>query len=171
MNTTSKRFDGALKKLYKAFHNNTLNPEDCKQCAVGNILDNNDSWRHMTNVHGSTKLNYVGLVHQNLGRRFNDYSPMELLKIEASFLEGCGYRLGKTFCHKPDCYKNQDILFNGLSHVVATLCELDGIKNVMDCSSLFDYEKNGNFNLQSAQIPNTESYQKNNSQPRQNMYA
>lgn len=150
MNTVSKRFDEALKKLYKAFHNNTLNPEDCKQCAVGNILDNNDSWKHMTNVHGSTKLNYVGLVHQNLGRRFNGYLPIELLKIEASFLEGCGYRLGKTYCHKPDYYKNKDILFNGLNAVVATLCELDGVKNVLDCSFLFDYEIKDNFNLQSA---------------------
>ncbi len=150
MNTTSKRFDEALKKLYTAFHNKTLNPENCKQCAVGNILDNNDSWQYMTDLHGSKRLNYVGLVHQNLGRRFNGYAPIELLKIEASFLEGCGYRLGKTYCHKPDYYKNQDILFNGLNAVVATLCELDGVKNVMDCSSLFNYELKDNFNLQSA---------------------
>jgi hypothetical protein len=150
MKTTSRRFDEALKKLYTAFHNKTLNPEDCKQCAVGNILDNNDIWKHMTNLHGSIKLNYVGLVHQNLGRRFNGYTPIELLKIEASFLEGCGYRLGKTYCHKPDFYKSQDILFNGLNAVVATLCELDNIKNIMDCSSLFDYELKDDFNLQSA---------------------
>jgi hypothetical protein len=150
MSSTTKRFDEALKKLYVAFHNDTLNPEDCKQCAVGNILDNNDSWKHMTDLHGSKRLNYVGLVHQNLGRRFNGYSPIELLKIEASFLEGCGYRLGKTYCYKPDYYKDQDILFNGLNAVLATLCELDGIKNVMDCSSLFDYEFKDNFNLQRA---------------------
>lgn len=150
MSSTTKRFDEALKKLYVAFHNDTLNPEDCKQCAVGNILDNNDSWRHMTDLHGSNRLNYVGLVHQNLGRRFNGYSPIELLKIETSFLEGCGYRLGKTYCHKPDYYKDQDILFNGLNAVVATLCELDGAKNVMDCSSLFNYELKDNFNLQRA---------------------
>lgn len=150
MSSTTKRFNEALKKLYVAFHDDTLNPEDCKQCAVGNILDNNDSWRHMTDLHGSNRLNYVGLVHQNLGRRFNGYSPIELLKIEASFLEGCGYLLGKTYCHKPDYYKNQDILFNGLNAVVATLCELDGVKNVMDCSSLFNYELKDNFNLQRA---------------------
>lgn len=137
---TSHRFDTAVKKLYKAFHNNTLNPEDCKQCAVGNILDHKDSWKHMTDIHGSIQLNYVGLVHQNLGRRFNGYTPLELLKIEASFLEGCGYRLGKTFCHKPDFYKDQSILFNGLCEVVATLCKLDNIDNVMNCSSLFKYQ-------------------------------
>ncbi|GAB4155470.1 MAG: hypothetical protein Tsb0033_04810 [Winogradskyella sp.] len=147
---TSKRFENAIRKLYLAFHEGTLNPEDCKQCAVGNILDNNDSWKHMTDLHGSTKLNYVGLVHQNLGRRFNGYSPIELLQIEASFLKGCGYRLGRTYCHKPDSYKNQEVLFNGLSEVVGTLSKLDGIKNVMDCSFLFDYEIKDKFNLQGA---------------------
>ena len=136
---TSNRFNNAVKKLYTAFHNNTLNPDHCAQCAVGNILDHNDSWKHMTDLHGSIRLNYVGLVHQNLGRRFNGYSPLELLKIEASFLKGCGYRLGKTYCHKPDYYKDKAILFNGLCEVVATLCELDQIDNVMDCSALFGF--------------------------------
>ncbi|WP_111682077.1 Na(+)-translocating NADH-quinone reductase subunit F [Winogradskyella tangerina] len=137
---TSNRFDAAVSKLYTAFHNNTLNPEDCTQCAVGNILDQKDSWKHLTDMHGSVKLNYVGLVHQNLGRRFNGYTPLELLQIEASFLKGCGYRLGNHFCHKPDFIKDKDILFNGLSEVVATLCRLDQRDNVMDCSNLFNYE-------------------------------
>ncbi|WP_422107424.1 Na(+)-translocating NADH-quinone reductase subunit F [Winogradskyella sp.] len=137
---TSSRFDAAVEKLYTAFHNNTLNPEDCSQCAVGNILDHKDSWKHMTDMHGSVKLNYVGLVHQNLGRRFNGYSPLELLQIEAAFLKGCGYRLGKNFCHKPDYFNDKAILFNGLSEVVSTLCELDHIKDIMDCSSLFRFQ-------------------------------
>ncbi len=137
---TSNRFDAAVRKLYTAFHNNTLNPEDCSQCAVGNILDQKDSWKHMTDMHGSVKLNYVGLVHQNLGRRFNGYTPIELLQIEASFLKGCGYRLGKHFCHKPDYFKDKAILFNGLSEVVSTLCKLDRIDNIMDCSHLFNYQ-------------------------------
>ncbi|WP_369997428.1 Na(+)-translocating NADH-quinone reductase subunit F [Winogradskyella sp.] len=135
---TSTRFENAITKLYTAFHNDTLNPEDCNQCAIGTILDHKDSWRHMTNIHGSVQLNYVGLVHQNLGRRFNGYTPLELLKIEASFLNGCGYRLGKHFCHKPD-YIDKTILFNGLSEVVATLCQIDHIDNVMDCSQLFGH--------------------------------
>ena len=67
----SIRFENAIYKLYTAFHNKTLNPDDCKQCAVGNILDNKDSWKHLTDQHGSVTLNYIGLVHQNLGRRFN----------------------------------------------------------------------------------------------------
>ena len=142
--TTSIRFDNAIKRLYEAFHHNTLNPEDCKQCAVGNILDNKDSWKHLTDLHGSIKLNYIGLVHQNLGRKFNGYSPLELLKIEASFLNGCGYRLGNNSCHKPDHIKNKDILFNGLCRVVSLLCLMDGIDNVLDCTTLFKFESNTN---------------------------
>ncbi len=139
--TASNRFNNAVNKLYTAFHNNTLNPEDCTQCAVGNILDNNDSWKHMTDIHGSVRLNYIGLVHQNLGRRFNGYTPLELLKIEAAFLKGCGYKLGKYFCHKPDNHKDKSILFNGLSEVVSTLCQLDKMNDAMDCSAIFKFER------------------------------
>lgn len=141
---TSSRFDSAIKKLYTAFHNNTLNPDDCKQCAVGNILDQNESWKHLTDVHGSNKLNYVGLVHQNLGRKFNGYSPIELLQIENAFLLGCGYHLTlKKQLFKPDSITNS-ILFNGLCAVVSTLCQLDGIEDVMDCSVLFEFENVSN---------------------------
>ena len=97
---TSNRFEEAIKKLYIAFNNNTLNPECCKQCAVGNILDHTDSWKHLSDHHGSTKLNYVGRVHQLMGRRFNGYTPLELLKIESVFLKACGFQI-------PIHYKNQ----------------------------------------------------------------
>ena len=49
---TPKRLEQALIKLYNAFHNNQLDPEDCTACAVGNILDNQDSWKHLSNEHG-----------------------------------------------------------------------------------------------------------------------
>ena len=145
---TSIRFENAITKLYNAFQNDTLNPEDCRQCAIGTILDNNDSWKHMTDIHGSVRLNYVGLVHQNLGRKFNGYTPLELLKIEASFLNGCGYRLGKHFCHKPD-YMDKVILFNGFCEVVKTLCQLDHIHNVMNHSQLFNHLVNQLRNMTS----------------------
>lgn len=138
---SSYRLEQALTKLYTAFHNNQLHPECCKQCAVGNILDNTDSWKHLTDVHGSEVLNYVGMVHQNLGRKFNGYSPMELLKIESTFLKGCGY-IGAINGHnyKPKNPTNKDILFNGLCAVVTFLCNLDNIPNVMDYSKLFEFE-------------------------------
>ena len=138
---TSARFDQAIQKLYKAFHNNELHPECCKQCAVGNILDNKDSWKHLSDEHGSLKLNYVGLVNQNFGKKFNGYSPLELLQIEASFLEGCGYSLPLNhYGTKPKNPMDKEILFNGLCNVVAVLCELDHVNNVMDYSKLFQFE-------------------------------
>jgi len=137
---TSIRFNNAINKLYNAFHNKTLNPEDCKQCAVGNILDNKDFWQHLTDKHGTTKLNYLGLLHQNLGRKFNDYTPLELLQIESAFLKGCGYKFTKRHrLHKPDSITAYN-LFNGLCDVVSELCHLDNIDNVMDCSVLFEFD-------------------------------
>ena len=137
---TSVRFNNAINKLYNAFHNNTLNPEDCKQCAVGNILDQKDFWQHLTDYHGTTKLNYLGLLHQNLGRKFNGYSPIELLQIESAFLKGCGYQFSnKNRLYKPDQITDYN-LFKGLCEVVTELCLIDGTANIMDCSVLFAFE-------------------------------
>ena len=135
---SSHRLDLAISKLYNAFHNNELHPECCKQCAVGNILDHTDSWKHLSDDHGTLNLNYLGSVHQNLGRKFNGYTPYELLQIEASFLKGCGYSLPLNHkSKKPKNPQDKEVLFNGLSEVVKFLCELDGINNVMDYSTLF----------------------------------
>lgn len=138
---TPKRVELALIKLYNAYHNNRLNPEDCTACAVGNILDNHDSWKHLSDQHGSLQLNYVGKVHQNLGRKFNGYTPEELLKIEKVFLEACGFKT--PLCHynpKPVNPLSKDNLFNGLSAVVDLLCKMEQMDNVMDYSKLFEQE-------------------------------
>ncbi|MEZ4801945.1 MAG: Na(+)-translocating NADH-quinone reductase subunit F [Gelidibacter sp.] len=139
----SSRLESAIQKLYNAFHNNRLHPECCQQCAVGNILDNKDSWKYLSDNHGSLQLNYLGLVHQNLGRKFNGYSPYELLQIEATFLKGCGYVLPLHHKNKkPKNPTNKDTLFNGLSETVAFLCALDKVDNVMDYSKLFEFDNN-----------------------------
>ncbi len=137
------RLNNALTKLYKAFHNNELHPECCKKCAVGNICDNTDTWKHLTDVHGSVKLNYVGLVNQNFGKRIHGYTPLELLQIEAEFLKGCGYSgpIDRN-CKRPKDPTQTDNLFNGLCAVVAYLCKLDHIPNVMDYTKLFEVENN-----------------------------
>ncbi|WP_452221719.1 Na(+)-translocating NADH-quinone reductase subunit F [Lacinutrix salivirga] len=138
---TTLRLELALKKLYISFHTNELHPEYCNSCAVGNILDRNDSWKHITDCHGSTQLNYVGLVNQNFGKRFNGYSPQELLQIEAEFLKGCGYSLPLNGKHKkPKNPKDKSVLFNGLCQAIKCLCELEGVKNVMDYTKLFEFE-------------------------------
>ena len=138
---TTKRLEQALIKLYNAYHNDRLNPEDCTACAVGNILDNHESWKHLTLQHGSLNLSYVGRVHQNLGRKFNGYSPNEILQIEKVFLEACGFKT--PLCHynqKPQNPTDKDVLFKGLNAVVDYLCKLDNIPNVMDYSKLFEQE-------------------------------
>jgi len=42
--------------------------------------------------------------------------------------------------HKPNNPTNKDRLFNGLSAVVAFLCKLDNIDNVMDYSKIFEFD-------------------------------
>ncbi len=138
---TPKRLELALIKLYNAFHNDELNPECCSACAVGNILDNHDSWKHLSDDHGSTNLSYVGRVHQRLGRTFNGYTPLELLHIEKIFLEACGFTVPLNHYNpKPNNTNDKDTLFNGLCAVVSYLCELENINNVMDYSKIFEYE-------------------------------
>lgn len=139
---TTMRFEQAIHKLYTAFHNDRLHPECARQCAVGNICDNRDSWKHLSDQHGSLRLNYVGQVHERIGRKFNGYTPSELLRIEAAFLSGCGYQLPLHHTHlKPESPTDKDRLFDGLCNAVKVLCELDNRKNVMDTSKLFDYSK------------------------------
>jgi hypothetical protein len=140
---TSPRLEAAITKIYNAFHNNELNPECCKQCAVGNILDKTDSWKHLSDDHGSVQLNYVGKVHQTLGRKFNGYTPLELLQIETIFLEACGYELPINYKNKkPKDTDNKEVLFKGVQAVIAFLCKLDNTPNVMDYSKLFVFENN-----------------------------
>lgn len=136
---TTRRFEAAINKLYTAFNNSNLNPECCKQCAVGNILDGNDAWKHLSDHHGSLDLNYVGKVNQAMGKKFNGYSPLELLHIEHVFLEACGFETPLHHSHKkPLNPTSKDVLFQGLSAVITLLCKLDHIPNVMDYKKLFE---------------------------------
>ncbi|MGK0175445.1 MAG: hypothetical protein ACI9AT_001832 [Ulvibacter sp.] len=138
--TISRRMEHAIQKLYTAFHSGNLNPDCSMQCAVGNICDRHDYWKHFTDLHGSVKLNYVGKVNEAFGKKFNGYLPLELLKIEAEFLLGCGYSLPIDRSHKnTEVVISKEILFQGLSKVVSFLCVLDRIPDIMDCSQLFDF--------------------------------
>jgi len=136
---TTARFENAIHKLYDAFNNDTLHPEYCHRCAVGNMLDNVDSWRHLTNRHGSLELNYVGIVNQKFGKRFGGYTPLELLNIEATFLKACGFALPIIPNSKrPENPTNKDLLFQGLAAVISYLCALDSIPNVMEYTQVFE---------------------------------
>lgn len=136
---TSARFDNAIQKLYEAFHSDSLNPLCCKQCAVGNILDNNDFWKDLSTGHGSTELSYVGKVNEVFGKRFAGFTPSELLQIESVFLKSCGVILPVTSSLKKSEFSKEQ-LFDGLVATVELLCKIEGIPNVLDCSELFDFK-------------------------------
>lgn len=134
------RLETALEKLYTAFYNDQLDPEDCCHCAVGNICDRIDSWKHFTDIHGSVKLNYLGRLHETLGKRINGYSPLELLSIEAVFLKACGYRLtSRNHLLKPAPHIDKEMMFKGLCAAIDYLCALDGVENVMELYRRFDF--------------------------------
>jgi len=144
MKPLPQRLELALTKLYTAYHNGALHPECAKQCAVGNICDNTDAWRHLSDTHGSEQLNYVGLVHQRLGRRFGGYTPQELLGAEAAFLKGCGYTLPLHHDHaKPDDPSHPDTLFKGLCEAIGFLCALDGVADVTTLLQKFPVHSKG----------------------------
>lgn len=131
---TKLRLEQSILKLYTAFYNQELIPESCTHCAVGNICNNTDVWSHFTDLHGSVRLNYVGMVHERLGRKHHGYSPLELLQIEATFLKACGFSLPlKGHYHKPRNL-NDDILFSALEETIAYLCKLDNVTNIFDYS-------------------------------------
>jgi len=134
-----RRLEQAISKLYTAFHNGTLDPENCYHCAVGNICDNYDTWKHLTEQHGSTRLSHLGRLNELTGRRINGYSPSELLTIEKVFLAGCGYSLPFRRSDRKVNPKDKETHYKGLCAVVEYLCALDGVGNVMDITRLFDY--------------------------------
>lgn len=135
------RLETALDKLYDAYHSERLNPENCCQCAVGNICDNVDAWKHFTDIHGSTQLSYLGRLNQTMGKRINGYTPQELLNIEAVFLKACGYRLNsRQYLLKPAQKIDQELIFKGLSASVAYMCRLDNVENIMELYTKFDFQ-------------------------------
>lgn len=136
----SPRFDAAIDKLYNAFQEGTLIPECCNHCAVGTICGNTDVWKHLSDFHGSTQLNYVGMVNETFGKKFSGYRPSELLQIEMAFLKGCGYSLPLSrTSKKPLDPTSKDILFEGLCSVFSLLCKLDELPDIMDFEKLLDF--------------------------------
>lgn len=133
------RLEIALKKLYSAFYNGTLNPECCTACAVGNICNNIDAWKNFTDHHGSLQLNYIGRLNEGFGRRLYGYLPSELLEIEAVFLRGCGFEIPLTRkSSKPHKPTSEEVLFNGMRAVISFLCELDGINDIMELPEIME---------------------------------
>lgn len=127
---TTKRFDNAVTKLYNAFHNGTLNAFDCSKCAVGNICDNQLEWQNVIlNVNNYAIENYKGLTKSIIDK--TGYTYRELGRIEELFVQE----------HMNSIVNTKQDEFKGLCKVVEYLCELDNIPNVMDYTSLFEFDE------------------------------
>ncbi|WP_435579100.1 Na(+)-translocating NADH-quinone reductase subunit F [Gilvibacter sp.] len=125
---TPTRFDKALNALYEGFYNGQLHPEDSCRCAVGTLCNGWSAWKHFSDQHGSLDLNYVGKVHEGIGRRYCGYQPSELLRIEAAFLKGCGYDLPLDHRSKrPQDPADPKVIYQGLLAAISELCRLDRI--------------------------------------------
>lgn len=127
MKTHSKRFTEAVTKLYTAFHNKTLNAGNPCACAVGSIVGNGE-WRN--NFKFCTwDLKPVFKNNSTSHKIYSGYTQHELVKVEEIFMISSGFFGAK----KHDNFK-------GLCAVVEYLCELEGIPNIMDYTSLFETE-------------------------------
>ncbi|TXK73646.1 Na(+)-translocating NADH-quinone reductase subunit F [Mesonia sp. HuA40] len=129
-----KRTEKAISKLYIAFHKGELHPNCHCKCAVGNILNQADFWAGFSDNIGKGNLNYVGKVHQVLGRKYAGFTPQELLNIEVIFLKKLKYNSSRNGSY------NQDDLFYGLEAVIKYLCQLDKQPNLLRIEELLDYQ-------------------------------
>lgn len=133
---TTIRFENAVTKLYKAFHEGRLKYGSCTKCAVGSIVGN-DLW---SNVFCAINLGlnpeikdqikyqkYIGETKNSIDR--TGYSVEELAMVEYQFLLGLG-----------NGEETKETQFEGLCAVIEYLCGLDGIPNIMDYTALFETE-------------------------------
>ena len=128
---TTERFERAVSKLYNAFHKGELNAFRCKHCAVGNICDNRADWAGST-LRVAPLILYTNKEAEKLSQK-TGYTCKHLINIERIFMGCFDYR---------DIGNERDKQFKGLCAVVEYLCELDGIPNIMDYTSLFETENN-----------------------------
>ena len=143
---TTKRFENAVTKLYRAFHNNELDHTSCSACAVGNIVGNS-LWANHTGFVCGYELDFMYELKTKRESHYKEvlqevitaekvclntgYSVDELIRVERLFMD----------CFDGSCSQEQSE-FNGLCEVVKYLCELDNIPNVMDYTLLFETKDN-----------------------------
>ncbi len=134
----TQRFENAVSKLYRAFHEGTLDAFDCSACAVGNICDNSSRWTIHTLMIPQRKTKEdikIKLLEKKGEYKVlrTGYSNVELSIIEGVFLDvfldELNFQLG-----------SKQKQFLGLCAVIEYLCELDNIPNIMDYTKLFEVE-------------------------------
>ena len=124
---TTERFEKAVTKLYKAFHKGDLNSFDCHSCAVGTMCSGYSKWGF------SKERKKIGDIRDIKCAELTNYSLIQLGNIEEIFVNNV-----------PSQYsEDKEYQFKGLCAVVEYLCELDGIPNIMDYSSLFQFDEKG----------------------------
>lgn len=140
---TTERFEKAVTKLYNAFHKGELNAMICSRCAVGNMCDNQTHWSAVSKgSYGVCLRNYVGKAKEVIDK--TGYSPAEINTIEWLFMWGVRPKENRIKRWMP-LGMSKETKFKGLCAVVEYLCELDGIPNIMDYTSLFEYNEKGSI--------------------------
>lgn len=134
---TTPRFENAVTKLYKAFHEGRLRKGFCHMCAVGNMVGGRTEWYNyiIGKERGDECLKYKDKEGKQEGLyqiNSTGYSLSEINKIEKLF--------------ETNTTKDMQGMFKGLCAVVEYLCELDNIPNVMSFQSLFEQENNAPVN-------------------------
>ena len=135
----TKRFTDAVTKLYTAFHNNELNKMYCEQCAVGSIVGSS-SWADLLPKYGSLNIARCDdtfykkhepnrIINSIQSVKKTGYSINELEKVE------------NVFMYSHNSCQGKDGQFIGLCAVIEYLCKLDNIPNILDYTSLFEFNK------------------------------
>ena len=140
---TTKRFEEAITKLYKAFHEGTLDAMDCKHCAVGNLVGH-ENWECGTYP--------KPLVFDEGFKNNSDYTELELSTIERLFITGSLNFERRLFSNSISNNavelglrtkeEKKELQFKGLFAVIKYLAELDNIPDPTDYSKLFETENN-----------------------------
>jgi hypothetical protein len=144
---TTKRFEKAVMKLYKAFHDDELNAWNCQKCAVGNLCDGDSNWVKIIS-NGAFDFRTIDL-ETDLSKIIDipnvmntNYSALELAEIENLFMFGRIMKKNIEPSYFDNISDKKEKQFKGLCAVVEYLAELDNIPNPMDYTKLFETENN-----------------------------
>lgn len=148
MNTTSERFDRAIKALVKGYINNTLVKGSCAACAVGNIvaesigipkidylcLEEKEHIRGLQWANVCMTSNGIQQVHpsryEGMAKEEIDatgYSWKEIAEIEYIFETNTNIHWGLYNSYSPSEIDKDQL--NGLNAVIEVLCKIEGLFN------------------------------------------
>lgn len=130
----TERFDRAIKSLYEAFHFGELKKQNCKACAVGNMVGGRTEWH--------VAIYFMRQLGPNI-----DYHIIQpgyfVPEIKKGLLqiEGTGYSYLQIM-NIEELFESSESEFDGLCKIIEYLCGIEGIPNIMDYIKLFETENN-----------------------------